>query len=831
MGTLRIPPNCRPRCWGAPVVAATESHAIYKTPAAVEAVAHWNATSVAANLGAALPAVESLPKGRRMKTRMLHATPLSQGPATLTHRVRLASRGAALLALACVGLWLVPAAPADDWAYWRGADQSGVSRETNLIESWDLKSGRNVLWTSEIGGRATPIVLNGRVYLNCRTTDNINIPAEKINAGEQVVCWDLETGELLWRDKFNVFQTDIPAPRVGWSSMTGDTETGNVYLHSVSGLFRCYTPEGEVVWERSLFEEFGKISGYGGRNQTPIIDEDRIIVSFLTSNWGETRGPAPANTFYAFDKRTGELLWVGPTEGRPLDSNYSMPIIRVINGQRLLIAGDSDGSISALNARTGKMVWNFRMSRRGLNATTVSDGDYVYISHGEDNIDNQDFGRIQCINAVGTGDITETNSVWRVDGVKAGYTGLLVHDGILYVVADTGSMFAYDAKTGEQLWVHNLGTVGKGSPVWADGKIYVTEVNGNVHILKPSREGCETLSHVELLGASAPGFDEIYASPAISRGRVLIVTRDRTICLGEKEWTGTTGETPPLPEEAPLGELAHVQLIPYEVTLMPGESQSFRALGFDANGRPLGELSDVELTAADLGDGTVSGMTFTAGSGERDYGGRVVMQRGELKAIARIRTFPKADAWSWDFEGLSGNAVPPTWLRAFARMQPTEVDGTIAMRSAPAVSRPSLWVHIGPYKMTGYTIMADAKVLEVKRRISRVGVTCQRYNLILDGGANRVTIDTWLPHMRLSTNIPYDVKPGVWYRMKLLVETTDGVAEIKGKVWERDQPEPEAWTLVAKDPNPNLEGSPGLYLYSTSESFFDNVQVLPQEDK
>ncbi len=766
-----------------------------------------------------------------MKTRMLHATPLSQGPATFTHRVRLASRGAALLALACVGLWLVPAAPADDWAYWRGADQSGVSRETNLIESWDLKSGRNVLWTSEIGGRATPIVLNGRVYLNCRTTDNINIPAEKINAGEQVVCWDLETGELLWRDKFNVFQTDIPAPRVGWSSMTGDTETGNVYLHSVSGLFRCYTPEGEVVWERSLFEEFGKISGYGGRNQTPIIDEDRIIVSFLTSNWGETRGPAPANTFYAFDKRTGELLWVGPTEGRPLDSNYSMPIIRVINGQRLLIAGDSDGSISALNARTGKMVWNFRMSRRGLNATTVSDGDYVYISHGEDNIDNQDFGRIQCINAVGTGDITETNSVWRVDGVKAGYTGLLVHDGILYVVADTGSMFAYDAKTGEQLWVHNLGTVGKGSPVWADGKIYVTEVNGNVHILKPSREGCETLSHVELLGASAPGFDEIYASPAISRGRVLIVTRDRTICLGEKEWTGTTGETPPLPEEAPLGELAHVQLIPYEVTLMPGESQSFRALGFDANGRPLGELSDVELTAADLGDGTVSGMTFTAGSGERDYGGRVVMQRGELKAIARIRTFPKADAWSWDFEGLSGNAVPPTWLRAFARMQPTEVDGTIAMRSAPAVSRPSLWVHIGPYKMTGYTIMADAKVLEVKRRISRVGVTCQRYNLILDGGANRVTIDTWLPHMRLSTNIPYDVKPGVWYRMKLLVETTDGVAEIKGKVWERDQPEPEAWTLVAKDPNPNLEGSPGLYLYSTSESFFDNVQVLPQEDK
>ncbi|MDP1561667.1 MAG: PQQ-binding-like beta-propeller repeat protein [Pirellulaceae bacterium] len=718
---------------------------------------------------------------------------------------------------------------ADDWAYWRGADQSGISRETNLIESWDLKTNRNVLWTSEIGGRATPVILNGRVYLNCRTSDNINIPSEKINAGEQVVCWDLETGELLWRDKFNVFQTDVPAPRVGWSSMTGDTETGNVFMHSVSGLFRCYAPDGKVVWQRSLFEDYGKISGYGGRNQTPIVDEDRVIVSFLTTNWGETKGPVPANSFYAFDKRTGELLWVASTPGRPLDSNCSMPVVRVINGQRLLIFGDSDGSVSAMNARTGKMVWNFKMSLRGLNATVVVDGDYVYACHGEDNIDNQEFGRIQCINAVGEGDITKTHSVWRVDGVKAGYCGLLVHDGILYVLSDTGTLHAHDSKTGQELWTHNLGTVGKSGPVWADGKIYATEVNGNVHILKPSREGCEILSHVELHGTSAPGFDEIYASPAISRGRVVIVSRDRTICLGEKEWKGTSSPVPPLAEESPIGELAHIKVVPYEVKLFPGQSQSFKVIGYDANGRLIGELDNVSLTAEDLGDGKAEGMTFTAGSGDKDYGGRVVVAQGELKAIARIRTFPSPDKWKWDFEGFSETKVPPTWLRAFSRLRPIEVDGTIAMRSAPAPDRPSIWIHIGPDEMSGYTIQADAKLVEVNRRLSRVGVTCQRYNLILDGNANRLTIDTWGAHLRLNTSMKFNVKPGAWYRLKLLVEIQDGVAQVKGKVWERDSTEPEDWTLVAKDPNPNSTGSPGLYLYSTSESFFDNVQVIPQQ--
>ena len=57
-------------------------------------------------------------------------------------------------------------------------------------------------------------------------------------------------------------------------------------------------------------------------------------------------------------------------------------------------------------------------------------------------------------------------------------TSLLVKDGILYVVADTGRMYAYDSKNGKELWTYNLGTVGKGSPVWADGKLYVMEVTG-----------------------------------------------------------------------------------------------------------------------------------------------------------------------------------------------------------------------------------------------------------------------------------------------------------------------------------------------------------------
>ena len=43
------------------------------------------------------------------------------------------------------------------------------------------------------------------------------------------MCFNADTGKLLWEYKFNVFQSDVPAHRVGWASPAADPETGNVY--------------------------------------------------------------------------------------------------------------------------------------------------------------------------------------------------------------------------------------------------------------------------------------------------------------------------------------------------------------------------------------------------------------------------------------------------------------------------------------------------------------------------------------------------------------------------------------------------------------------------
>ena len=129
----------------------------------------------------------------------------------------------------------------------------------------------------------------------------------------------------------------------------------------------------------------------------------------------------------------------------------------------------------------------------------------------------------------------------------------------------------------------------------------------------------------------------------------------------------------------------------------------------------------------------------------------------------------------------------------------------------------------------GYTVQADVFMKEQKRKLASVGVTVNRYDLILKGNSSKLAIQSWAPHQRMAKEIRFRSDPDVWYTMKLKVEVKDGQATVKGKVWPREKPEPEEWTIETVDPHANEKGSPGLYLYRLADVYFDNVIV--SEDK
>jgi outer membrane protein assembly factor BamB len=89
----------------------------------------------------------------------------------------------------------------------------------------------------------------------------------------------------------------------------------------------------------------------------------------------------------AFNKSTGELVWMNGTRPLPEDTTYSTPILTVLGGQKAMVFGAGDGSLWAFQPRTGKSIWEFQLSKRGMDISPVAVGDTIYMSHSEENID------------------------------------------------------------------------------------------------------------------------------------------------------------------------------------------------------------------------------------------------------------------------------------------------------------------------------------------------------------------------------------------------------------------------------------------------------------
>ena len=198
-----------------------------------------------------------------------------------------------------------------DWPYCLGPRFDRTSYETGLIDDFDPEGGpgSNVAWKrDDLGSRTTPIVMDGRLYMI--------LPTPALD-GERVVCLDAESGKTIWEQRFNVFLSDVPDTRVGWSSVVGDPDTGKVYALGVCGLFQCFNgATGEILWSHRLHERFGLLSTYGGRTNFPIICDDLVIVSAIVIGWGDMA--KPAHRFIGFDKASGEVVWFNGTRPLPV---------------------------------------------------------------------------------------------------------------------------------------------------------------------------------------------------------------------------------------------------------------------------------------------------------------------------------------------------------------------------------------------------------------------------------------------------------------------------------------------------------------------------------
>jgi outer membrane protein assembly factor BamB len=701
-----------------------------------------------------------------------------------------------------------------DWTDWRGPLRDGSSPEKNLPVKWS-PMGDNLAWKVPFGGRSTPIVMGDKLFLQ-------NSVGKGETLQERIQCFNADTGKLLWEHKFNVYLSDVPPHRVGWASPVGDPSTGNIYVLGSGGPLLALSNDGKLLWERSLGEDFGLLTTHGGRTVSPIIENDVVIVSGITFGWGDhSRG---AHRFMAFDKRTGETVWVSSPGGRPYDTTYAPPIVANVGGTRLLIQGASDGATYALKVGTGELVWKYIVSKRGLNTGVVVHGTTALITHSEENLDSSEMGMIAAVDAMAKGDIGKEQIKWSIKGFQGGFSSPVIDGDRLYQIDNGANLAAFDIATGKQLWLLNLGTIQKASPVLADGKLYVGTENGKFFILKPSATGAEILDQDQLGTEAEP--EAIIASAAVSRGRVYFVTEKALYSIGKQRDTAEPIVKIVEPPVSP-GPVAHVQVVPTELVLKPGESVSFRVRLFDQQGRFLREEKQATWVLDKLPGKVSEQGQFTAGTETAPQAGLVKATVGDVTGAARVRVIPPLP-WSEDFNAYGANTVPAHWVNAGLKYIVREVDGQKVLvkttEGSSLLSRARAF--FGPSDLSNYTVEVDMRATEKRRQTGDAGVIAQRYALVLFGNSQKLELQPWQPETARTVSVPFAWKADTWYRMKLQVERLpDGRVRARGKVWLTAETEPAAWMIERVDAIPNLQGSPGIFGAAPAEIFFDNLKV------
>ncbi len=719
-------------------------------------------------------------------------------------------------------------AHAADWPYWRGPNYDGTAEASGLPEDWDPEGGEgsNLLWKrDDIGGPCTPIVMGGKLYTIQRSDPGT--PRE----GERVVCLDAKTGETLWENRYNVWLSDVPAERVGWSSVVGDPETGNVYALGACDIFQCIDGQtGETLWKIPLHEQFGMLSTYGGRTNFPIVHEDLVIISGIIINWGDRA--KPNHRLIAMDKKTGKVIWFSGTTDLPFDTTYSAPSLVTIDGQRQLVIGAGDGRIWGFQPRTGKPLWSYSLSRRGIFATPLVVGNRVFASHSEENVGdfNNVMGAVAGLKISGTGEATKMEELWKQMEVVVGYSEPVLIGDRLYVVDDRCKMWIFDAETGAPIVERKafVGSRQRSALLHADGKIYVTTENGRWAIVKPTAAGFEVLSKGRIRDTGFGG------SPIVADGRLYFPSTTALYCVGKEGAQQTPVDIASMGKELPVTDnpdVAQVQITPGEALLKPGEKLELSVNVYNALGQKLDAPANVSYQVD--GPGSIDGSTFIASADAAHTAATITAKVGDVTGLTRVRIVPPLP-WKFTFDQLDD--APLSWVGARYRHVIREVDGSNVLTKVttiPKGARSRAWM--GHSDLSEYTIAADVRGARMSDQLPDIGLTAHGYVLDLMGEHQQLQIRSWSAQLRMASTVDFPWKEDTWYRMKFRVdlesEPPASVAILRGKVWPKGQPEPKEWTITARDESPNLNSSPGLYGNAkVAELYLDNIEVKPNSE-
>ena len=422
-----------------------------------------------------------------------------------------------------------------DWPSFRGPQASGVAEGFPTATEWNVESGENIRWRTEIPGLShscaviwgnrlfvtTAIRLDGEQELRVGLYGDPSSVRDDSAYAFELYCLDKKTGEFLWEaTAWEGVPTYDRHPKGSYAAPSPACDGKRVVaFYGDEGIY-CFDLEGELQWGKDLGDlnsgPFTIPEEPWGMAASPILHDDRVIVQCDVQD---------QSFLVVLDATDGEEVW---RVDREEISTWSTPTVDVRDGRSQIICNGYQ-HIGGYDFATGRELWKLVGGGDAPVPTPILSHDLIFITNAHGTM-----APIYAIEAGAEGTLTidpkETPAMVWSTRQRGNYMQTPIAYGEeVYFCRDNGALSCYDLAGGDEIYRERLGNGRTGftaSAVAADGKLYFCSEEGTVYVLAAGYD-------FEILATNELG-EECMSTAAISEGVLYYRGRSHLVAIEEK---------------------------------------------------------------------------------------------------------------------------------------------------------------------------------------------------------------------------------------------------------------------------------------------------------
>lgn len=386
------------------------------------------------------------------------------------------------------------------WPTFRGPAGLGICQFENIPDSWNGKSGENILWKTPIpiSGHNSPIVWKNRIFLTGAAEDK-----------QQVFCFDAETGQMLWVKDVSIPQSQLRDEMyimedTGYAACTAVTDGKRVCVIFAGGDMACFTIDGDLLWEKHLGVPE---SAYGYAASLTAYEENVII------QWdvGYDEGDESKSKLIALNWLTGNIAW---QTHRPVPNSWSSPTVAEVSGEYQILTCGYPYAI-AYEPATGSELYRVECISGDIASTPiVADNKIMAI---------EPYNKLVAINPA-SAQSAEAGIVWEAEEEMPDICSPVSNGKLVWTLTTEGNLSCFDLNNGALVYTESIGLNFQASPTLVNDRLYLLAENGTMLIVAAGRDYTEIKRN--LLG------QRCYACPAFGPGRIYIRSNENLFAIG-----------------------------------------------------------------------------------------------------------------------------------------------------------------------------------------------------------------------------------------------------------------------------------------------------------